>query len=54
LIVRTMYMLAAAWSEHWDVANDQLKKLRNNPHPRIIREATADMVKEIQAHARKD
>jgi hypothetical protein len=50
-IIRTCYMLVAAWSEHWDVANDQLKKLRNNPHTAILRGATADMVKEIQAHA---
>ncbi len=50
-ILRTYYMLAAAWSEHWDVANDQLKKLHNNPHPSVLREATAQTVKEIQAHA---
>jgi hypothetical protein len=49
---RTYYMLVAAWSEHWDVANEQLRKLRNNPHTRILREATRDMVKEIQAHAK--
>ena len=52
-ILRTYYMLAAAWSEHWDVANEQLKKLHNNPHPGVLREATAQTVKEIQAHAPK-
>jgi hypothetical protein len=50
-LVRTCYMLVAAYSEHWDVANEQLKKMGNRPSTRIIREATAEMQKEIEAHA---
>jgi hypothetical protein len=52
-ILRTCYMLVAAWSEHWDIAAEQLKKLGNKPSTRVIRDATAEMVKEIEAHAAK-
>ena len=46
-------MLVAAWTEHWDIANEQLQKLKNKPSRRLIGEAVADVQKKIEEHAKQ-
>jgi hypothetical protein len=50
---RTKYMVVAAWTEHWDVANEQLQKLNNKPSRRLIGEGVAEVQKKIEEHAAK-
>jgi len=50
---RTKYMVVAAWTEHWDVANEQLQKLNGKPSRRLIGEAVADVQRKIEEHAKQ-